>query len=91
MVPAARLEEVMLACPAMSRYLVSFKPPGPVNITIPAGMPVAGAFAVTVAVTVTDSPMTAEFGVTFTVVVVNAGLTATGVEFIEGRKLESPE
>ncbi|MNC66878.1 hypothetical protein D3C75_1173270 [compost metagenome] len=91
MVPAARLEEVKLACPAGFKNTFSFRPPGPVKETIPSGTPVAGALAVTVAVTVTDSPMTAVFGVRSTVVVVDAGLTVTGVPFIEGRKFWSPE
>jgi hypothetical protein len=48
-----------------------------VNVTVPVGVPEPGAFAVTVAQTVTDCPHTDGFGVTDTEVVVDASFTVT--------------
>ena len=66
--------------------------PSPENVTVPVGVPVPGAFTVTVAVNVTDCPATDGLSDDDTVVVVEAtGLTPSGTgPALLPSKFESP-
>ncbi len=88
--PPARLLVVRHAVPSGETGDVSFSPPGPVKVTVPVGVPVPGATAVTVAHTVTDWPQTDGFGSTDTVTALVAGSTVTSVAPVDGRKQPSP-
>jgi hypothetical protein len=87
-VPVDNVDTVTQAWPATSAT-VWFGPPSPLNVTVPVGVPEPGAFAVTVAHTVTDCPHTDGFGVTDTEDVVDASFTVTDAVPVDGRKQAS--
>ncbi|MFD9419687.1 hypothetical protein ACFWC9_33985 [Streptomyces goshikiensis] len=76
--------------PLASSGTVSLSPPGPVKVTVPVGVPLPGATAVTSAHRVTVWPHTEGLGFTERVVVLAAWLTVTGAVPVDGRKQESP-
>jgi hypothetical protein len=70
MVPVESAVLLTDAVPVLSRDAVTTEPPGKTNVTVPVGMPAAGATAFTCAVTVTSSPVTEGFGAEVNVVTV---------------------
>ena len=75
--PAAKADVVKVATPPLS-VLVPMELPPSRNVTVPVGVPVAGANAVIVAVKVTDCPKSEGFCDEVTTVVVSALLTTCG-------------
>ncbi|GAA3079500.1 hypothetical protein GCM10020254_24680 [Streptomyces goshikiensis] len=88
--PPVRLLVVRHAVPLASSVSVTFSPPGPVKVTVPVGVPLPGATAVTVAHTVTASPHTEGSGSTVTDTVLDAWLTVASSEPVDGRKQVLP-
>ena len=70
-----RAELLTDAVPVLLSVAVTTEPPGKTNVTVPVGMPAAGATAFTCAVTVTSSPVTEGLDEVETVVVVAPGTT----------------
>ncbi len=81
---------VTQAVPSVARGTVSSSPPGAVKVTVPVGVPVPGATAVTVAHTVTVSPHTEGSVSTDTETLLAAGSTVTLCAPVEMAKQLSP-
>ncbi|GAA3079515.1 hypothetical protein GCM10020254_24700 [Streptomyces goshikiensis] len=88
-VPVSRVVVVTQAVPLAFSGTVVFSP-APVKVMVPVGVPLPGATAVTVAHTVTVWPHTEGSGSTVTDTVLDAWLTVTSSEPVDGRKQVSP-
>ncbi|MEQ1916795.1 MAG: hypothetical protein ABL856_08735, partial [Gallionella sp.] len=70
-----KFDEVHVATPAVNAAFTQTGLPSTLNVAVPVGVPEPGATVVTVAVNVTDCPVTEGFTDDVTAVVVFAGLT----------------